>query len=191
MGSSVQLADLHRGTPGVPRVKVGRDAENAFFVEWSPPELQPFALRYRWWTMVDEELEDGDPLKYVEWAVGPPEVIAPDPPVEWTRRNDRTLGENLDAFRRYAELLRDGEFHGAIQIRTESLELDGTKYQRTRPDQLPDTYLVGLARRVQELRDTGWTVVEIGDRRKVDDLSLRTLNRRLTEANHRGLGPTA
>ena len=171
----------------MPRVKVGRDAENAFFVEWEPPELRPFALRYRWWSMVDEDLEDGDPLKYVEWAVGPPEVIPPDPPVEWTRRNERTLSENLDAFRRYAELLRDGELHGAIQIRTESLELDGTKYQRMRPDQLPDIYLVALDRRVQELRREGWTVVEIGDRRKVDDLRLRTLNRRLTEVKKRDL----
>ena len=98
------------------------------------------------------------------------------------------MGDSVDPRRVYlksAELLRDGEFHGAIQIRTESLELDGTKYQRMRPDLLPDTYLVGLARRVQELRDAAWTVVEIGDRRKVDDLSLRTLNRRLTEAKHR------
>ena len=138
--------------------------------------------------MVDEDRDDDDPLKYVEWAVRPPEVIPPDPPVEWTRRHERTLSDNLDDFGRYAELLRDGEIHGAIQIRTESLELNGTKYQRVRSDQLPDTYLVALERRVQELRKDGWNVVEIGDRRKVDGLSLRTLNRRRTDAKERGLG---
>ena len=56
-----------------------------------------------------------------------------------------------------------------------------------RLDQLPDTYLVALARRIQELRGKGWNVLEIGNRRKVDDLRLRTLNRRLTEAKQRGL----
>jgi len=56
-----------------------------------------------------------------------------------------------------------------------------------RLDQLPDTDLVALARRVQELRGKGWNVLEIGNRRKVDDLRLRTLNRRLTEAKQRGL----
>lgn len=187
----VSLSELHRGTPGVPRVNIGTDAENAFFVEWDPPELSPFALRYRWWSMVDEELEDGDPLKHVEWAVGPAEVIPLDPPVKWTWHHERALIENAYAFRRYAEHLHVGQVRGAIQTRTESLEeskeLDGTKYQRMRPDQLPNVYLVALVRKVQELRSQGWDVFEMGVRRKVDGLSLRTLHRRLTEAKQRGI----
>ena len=185
--TSVKVSELNRGSHGVSRVRLGRQADGAFVVEWTPPDLRGWALRYRWWTMVDEELADGDPHKVVEWAAGPPEAISPDPLVEWTWREERTLTENAYAFRRYAEQLRDGKLREAIEARSESLELDGSRYKRMRPDQLPDTYLVALARRVKELREDGWTVVEIGHRRKVDKLELRTLNRRLAEAKERGL----
>lgn len=189
---SVRVSELVGGTHGVPRVKIWRDAENAFCVEWEPPELAPFALRYRWWSMVDEELEDDDPLKYVEWPVGPPEAIPPpDAPAKWAWHHERTLTENALAYRLYAEQLRGGQIPGAIHKRMEMLaesqELEGAKYGRMRPDQLPNTYLVALVRQVEELRKAGWTVVEIGHRQMVDKLTLRTLNRRLAEARQRGL----
>jgi hypothetical protein len=61
----------------------------------------------------------------------------------------------------------------------------GRHWARSRPG--AHTYLVALARSVRELRAEGWTVVDIGVRRKVDDLSLSTLNRRLGETTRRGL----
>lgn len=181
------LSELHRGSHGVSRVHLGREADGSFVVEWTPPELRGWALRYRWWTMVVDELEDGDPRKVVEWAAGPPEAIPPDPLVEWTWREESTLVENIYAFRRYAEQLRDGKLGEAIETRIETLELDPSRYKRMRPEQLPDSYLLALERAVQDLKSAGSTVVEIGNRRQVHNLRLRTLNRRPAEAKRRGL----
>jgi hypothetical protein len=69
----------------------------------------------------------------------------------------------------------------------ESNELDGTKYRRMRPDHLPNAYLGALERSVQDLLARGWTVVEMGHRRKVDNLGLSSLNRRRAEVKRRGL----
>ena len=99
----------------------------------------------------------------------PPEAVPPGPPVKWTWHHERTLSENALAYRLYAEQLRGGAIPGAIEKRMEMLEegneLDGIKYQRMRANQLPNTYLVALERRVQQLRDKGLNAVEIGDRR--------------------------
>lgn len=186
---SVPFPNLAQLSPEVSRVKVRHvyDGTEPSSVTFTPRELRPFELRYRFWRMVDEDLDDGDPRKRVWWLAGAPDTIEPDTPEpsEWTPRHARALADNAYAYRRYAESALDMRVSELVEAREEMLILSEDDYKWIRPEDLPNLFLLALEHEVQARLDEGYTLDEIAVRRL--NISVGTLHRRRREAKRRGL----
>jgi hypothetical protein len=185
------LPNLARVSPGVSRVDViraqGGDEPSSVAVWFH--ELKPFGLRYRFWRMVDHELPDDHPARWVWWLAGSPETVPPetDEAHEWTWRHRRDLAANAYAYERYALDALEIRPDAVSETREAMLELndDHDPYKGTALEDIPDLYFVALTRKVAALKRDGYTIDEMAVRRF--GMSREKLHRRLAEAKQRGL----
>jgi hypothetical protein len=168
------VSELARRSHDVSRVNVRRvyfgdeprtEPDEPSTVTFWPKELHPFALRYSFWRVVDEELPDNNPRKCCWQLARPPEAIPPNPTdlSEWTHQNARTLTANSYAYRRYAEDLLDGRPLRGIRAREEMLALAAEADRRMRDEDVPDVVLLGLKHRISALQEAGYDLGEIAE----------------------------
>jgi hypothetical protein len=161
MPSKVPLSALSCDALGVASVRVNRvqvpDAEPST-VTFAPPELHPFAVRFDFRYVEDDEGVRGN------WCVGHAleEPAARQEPVRVEPRHTRTLEENVVRYRRIAESLIEMDWPEAVERRGAML---ATEHREKRAP-LTDLHLADIE---AEHRNRGGTpVVELAIRRGID-----------------------
>jgi hypothetical protein len=145
--------DHARVAPGVSRFEVVRSfvGEPHRVTIW-PAELRPFALRFHF-----HEMQDDDTGEQLLWLVqreqfAPPVGDGPvDERVDWTSRHQRTMNDNAFRYRRYAEQLLQLKLDEAGHVRLGMLTVSADAVsERRSPEQLDDLELLSLVHEVEE-----------------------------------------
>lgn len=145
--------DHARVAPGVSRFEVTRSrvGEPHRVTIW-PDELRPFALRFHFDEMEDDDTGERHLSLVHREQLAPPAGNEPvDERVDWTSSHERTMTDNAFRYRRYAEQLVQLELDEAGRVRRGMLTVSADAVsERRSPKQLDELELLSLVREVEE-----------------------------------------